>query len=119
VPPIRRVSAFAPEALTEFSATLSELPLEERQKAKLLYIRNGIAEFRNFEKMISVFPKPAGCLSIIPFVGRISQLQQTMMGGALDLQRQQIVNAIDLWRDDLKAAGFDVDRFDVASESQP
>lgn len=113
MPVVRKVNAFAPEALAEYAATVAELPAEERQKAKLLYIRNGIAEFRAFEQMTAAFPKPAGCLTILPFVGRISQIQQTMMGGALDLQRQQIVNAIDLWRDDLKAAGFDVDRFDV------
>jgi hypothetical protein len=111
----RRINAFAPEALAKFAATVADLPPEERQKAKLLYIRNGIAEFRAFEKMMSAFPRPGGCLSIIPFVGRISQLQQTMMGSALDMQRQQIVNAIDLWRDDLKAAGFDVDRFDLSA----
>jgi hypothetical protein len=109
----RRVSSFSPEALTAFAASVAELPEDERRKAKLLYIRNGIAEFRAFEQAISAFPRPAGCLSIVPFVGRIAQLQQTMLGGQLDLQRQQIVNAIDLWSDDLKAAGFDVDRFDV------
>jgi hypothetical protein len=119
MPVYRRVGAFAPEALTEFAASVADLPPDERQKAKLLYIRNGIAEFRNFEKMAGAFPRPAGCLSILPFVGRIAQLQQTMLGGALDMQRQQIVNAIDLWRDDLKAAGFDVDRFDVRSEMEP
>jgi len=113
MPVIRRVGAFAPEALTEFAASVAQLPPDERQKAKLLYIRNGIAEFRTFEQTMAAFPRPAGCLSILPFVGRVAQMQQTILGNALDLQRQQIVNAIDLWRDDLKAAGFDVDRFDV------
>ena len=119
MPVVRRVGAFAPEALTEFAGSVAELPPEERQKAKLLYIRNGIAEFRTFEQTMAAFPRPSGCLSILPFVGRVVQLQQTMIGGQLELQRQQIVNAIDLWRDDLKAAGFDVDRFDIKSELQP
>jgi len=118
MPVVRRVGAFAPEALTEFAASVAELPPEERQKAKLLYIRNGIAEFRAFEQTMAALPRPSGCLSILPFVGRVAQLQQTLIGGQLDLQRQQIVNAIDLWRDDLKAAGFDVDRFDIKNELQ-
>src|SRR5688572_26004199 len=116
---VRRSNAFSPESLQAYAATLAELPEEERQKAKLLYIRNGIAEFRAFERVAAAFPKASGCLSILPFVGRVVQLQQSMIGGQLDLQRQQIVNAIDLWRDDLKAAGFDVDRFDVRGELQP
>jgi hypothetical protein len=113
MPPTRRTNAFSPEALAQYEASIAGLSPEERQKSKLLYIRNGIAEFRAFEQMMGAFPRPSGCLSILPFVGRIANLQQTMMSGALDLQRQQITNAIDLWRDDLKAAGFDVDRFDV------
>jgi hypothetical protein len=116
---VRRASAFSPDALSDFASSVASLPPEERQKAKVLYIRNGIAEFRTFEKAMTAFPKMPGCLSFIPFVGGVAKLQHTVIGGQLDLQRQQIVNAIDLWRDDLKAAGFDVDRFDIAGGMQP
>lgn len=116
---VRRASAFSPDALSDFAASVAELPPDERQKAKLLYIRNGIAEFRTFEKAMTAFPKMPGCLSLIPFVGSVAKLQHTVIGGQLDLQRQQIVNAIDLWRDDLKAAGFDVEKYDIAGELQP
>lgn len=101
--------------MQEFALTLAHLPPEEVQKAKLLYIRNAIAEFRAFEKIVEGFGQMRGCMSIIPVFWPIMKMQKKMIGAQVDLARQRIVNAIDVWRDDLAAAGFDVSRFDLSA----
>jgi len=108
--------SLSPEKMQLFLATLAHLPPQEIQKAKLLYIRNSIAEFRALETTMASFGKLQGCMSIIPFFWPIIALQKKMMNAQVDLARQRITNAIDVWQDDLKAAGFDASRFDLSQD---
>ena len=107
----------SPEKMQLFLATLAHLPPAEIQKAKLLYIRNTIAEFRAFETTIASFGQMQGCMSIIPIFWPIISLQKKLMNSQIDLARQRILNAVDVWKDDHRAAGFDVSRIDL-SQSQ-
>ena len=108
--------SLSPEKMQLFLATLAHLPPQEIQKAKLLYIRNSIAEFRALETTMASFGKLQGCMSIIPFFWPIISLQKKMMNAQVDLARQRITNAIDVWQDDLQAAGFDTSRFDLSQD---
>ncbi len=108
--------SLSPEKMQLFLATLAHLPPQEIQKAKLLYIRNSIAEFRALETTMASFGKMQGCLSIIPIFWPIISLQKKMMNTQIDLARQRITNAIDVWQDDLQAAGFDTSRFDLSQD---
>ncbi len=108
--------SLSPEKMQLFLATLAHLPPQEIQKAKLLYIRNSIAEFRALETTMASFGKLQGCMSVIPFFWPIISLQKKMMSAQVDLARQRITNAIDVWQDDLKAAGFDTSRFDLSQD---
>ncbi|MBA4017240.1 MAG: hypothetical protein C0483_08710 [Pirellula sp.] len=109
--------SLSPEKMQLFLATLAHLPPQEIQKAKLLYIRNAIAEFRALESTMASFGQLQGCMSIIPIFWPIISMQKKMMNTQVDLARQRITNAIDVWQDDLRAAGFDASRFDF-SQSQ-
>lgn len=105
--------SLSPEKMQLFLATLAHLPPEEIQKAKLLYIRNAIAEFRALETTMASFGKLQGCMSVIPIFWPVISLQKKMMNAQVDLARQRILNAVDVWQDDLRAAGFDANRFDL------
>lgn len=108
--------SLSPEKMQLFLATLAHLPPEEIQKAKLLYIRNAIAEFRALETTTASFRQLQGCMSIIPIFWPVISLQKRVMNTQIELARQRILNAVDVWKDDLRAAGFDASRFDL---SQP
>lgn len=108
--------SLSPEKMQLFLATLAHLPPQEIQKAKLLYIRNAIAEFRALESTMASFGQLQGCMSIIPIFWPIISLQKKMMSTQIDLARQRITNAIDVWQDDLRAAGFDASRFDLSQQ---
>lgn len=109
------VDSLSLERMQQFALTLAHLPPEEGRKAKLLYIRNAIAEFRAFESSIESFGQMQGCMSIIPVFWPIIGMQKKLMKTQLDLARQRIINAVDVWKDDLAAAGFDVSRFDLSA----
>jgi len=111
-----RVDPLDPEQLQRFVATLAELPPQDMREAKLLYIRNAIAELRAREQVFESFGKFQGCLGIIPVFWPVIAMQKKMMEANKQLSQQRIVNAIDVWRDDLMAVGFDVSRFNLDDE---
>jgi hypothetical protein len=55
-----------PSSLTAFTASLSALPKEEVRKAKLLYIKNAIADFDQERVSGRTMVIVLGCMSIIP-----------------------------------------------------
>lgn len=108
-----RPDPLSPEKLQSFAASVANLPQQEMRQAKLLYIRNAIAELRAQEQIFASFGKLQGCLSVIPVFWPVLAMQKKMMAAQKQLSQQKIVNAIDVWRDDLSAVGFDVARFDL------
>ena len=58
--------ALEPSALMTFAASLAALPREEIRKAKSLYIRNAIADYRMTIKTGKGFLVVFGFMSIIP-----------------------------------------------------
>lgn len=99
-----------------FAASIANLPQQEMRQAKLLYIRNAIAELRAQEQIFSSFGKLQGCLSIIPVFWPVLAMQKKIVAVHKQMATQKIINAIDVWRDDLKAVGFDVSRFNLDDE---
>lgn len=97
----------SPEKLQLFVAGLSGLSPEEVRKAKFLYIRNAISEYRAMQASLEGFGQAQGCLSIIPIFWPIIRAQRRMMDAQLRLARERIRNAIEVWRDDLRGEKFD------------
>lgn len=88
-------------ALTAFTATLSNLPREEIQKAKRLYILNAIADFKaqcaSGRAMMITF----GVLSIIPIFLIVTIPAYIGYRNGVAAGRQKILNALEVWKDDL------------------
>jgi hypothetical protein len=99
----------SPEKLQLFVAGLSGLAPEEVRKAKLLYIRNAISELKALEAGFAGFGQAQGCMSIIPLFWPILGAQKRLMAAHLQLGKDRIRNAIDVWRGDLKGERFVLD----------
>ncbi|GAT34794.1 hypothetical protein TSACC_23228 [Terrimicrobium sacchariphilum] len=90
-----------PAALTAFVASLSTLPTDEIRKAKSLFIRNAIADYRMNLKSFRIMMVMMGILSIIPiflivFIPSFIGYRALKENG-----RQKILNALEVWRSDL------------------
>jgi hypothetical protein len=106
-----RPDPLSPEKMQLFMAALSGLPQEEVRKAKSLYIRNSISEYRAIVESIAGFKSMQGCMMVIPFFWPVIGAQKRMMNAQLRLYRERIQNAIDVWQDDLEGERFDLDDF--------
>ena len=107
-----RPDPLSPEKLQMFAATLSGLSQDEVRKAKSLYIRNAISEYRAFREGLSGFQSAQGCMSVIPIFWPILGAQKKMLNAQLRLRQERIQNAIDVWQDDLQGERFDLDDFE-------
>jgi len=107
-----RRDPLSPEKLQLFAAGLSGLPQDEIRKAKSLYIRNAISEYRAYAEGIKGFQGAQGCMSVIPIFWPIIGAQKKMMNAQLRLQRDRIQNAIDVWQEDLQGEEFDLSGFE-------
>jgi hypothetical protein len=88
-------------SLSAFAATLTNLPGQEMQKAKRLYILNALVDFETQRKSSKTIVIVMGIMCIIPiflFVF-IPALYGYRIG--VTAMRQKIVNAIDVWKNDL------------------
>jgi hypothetical protein len=99
----------SPEKLQLFVAGLSGLAPEEVRKAKVLYLRNSISEYQAMKASYAGFGQAQGCMSIIPFFWPILGAQKRIMTAQLQLAKDRIRNAIDVWRADLQGEQFHLD----------
>jgi hypothetical protein len=105
----------SPEKMQLFMAGLANLAPEEVRKAKLLYLRNAISEFQAMQTTLQGFGQVQGCLSVIPIFWPIIGAQKRMMAAQLQLGKDRIKNAIDVWRDDLRGERFVVDGEEIVA----
>jgi len=89
--------------LAAFAATLTNLPHEEIRKAKKQYILSALADFEAQRKVSRTMLILMGIMCIIPIflIGFIPALKGYRM--AITATRQRVLNAIDVWKDDLGA----------------
>ena len=104
----------SPEKLQLFVAGLTGLAPQEVRKAKVLYLRNAISEFHATKASYEGFGQAQGCMSMIPVFWPILAAQKRIMGAQLQLAKDRITNAIQVWRDDLKGERFELDGQDVS-----
>jgi hypothetical protein len=105
----------SPEKLQLFVAGLSGLAPEEIRKAKLLYLRNAVSEFKALQASYQGFGQAQGCMSVIPIFWPMIGAQKKMMSAQIQLSKDHIRNAIDVWRDDLKGERFVLDGEEIVA----
>lgn len=98
----------SPEKMQLFLATLQGLPADEVQKAKSLYIRNAISEYKAMEASFAGFGVAQGCFAIIPIFWPILYAQRRMHNAQRTLFAERIQNALEVWHDDLRGEVFDL-----------
>jgi hypothetical protein len=105
----------SPEKLQLFVAGLSGLSREEICKAKVLFVRNAIAEYRAMVESFRGFRVVQIFFAIIPFFWPILYAQKRGMDAQLRLARERIGNAIDVWKDDLRGEKLAMDGEEFAA----
>ena len=97
------------ERMQLFVAGLSGLAPEEVRKAKALYLRNAISEYRAMDEQFRAF----GCIqlffALIPIFWPFLYAQWRSIRAQRRLMRDRIENALEVWRDDLDRRDFDLD----------
>jgi hypothetical protein len=87
--------------LQMFVASLSGLSTDEVRKAKSLYLRNAISEYKAAKKGLEGFGVAQGCFALIPIFWPILWAQRVGMNSGLKLYEERINNALIVWKDDL------------------
>ena len=101
--------SLSPEKLQLFIATLAGLPRDEVRKAKSLYLRNAISEYRAARESIQGFRVVLWLFAIIPIFWPMLYAMKRGMNASLRLARERIGNAIAVWKDDLEGEIFEID----------
>jgi hypothetical protein len=94
-------TGLTPEKLQLFLAGLSGLSGDEVRKAKLLFIRNEVSQLKALKASMAGIGVAQAFFAIIPIFWPIFWAQRSGMNAALTLQKDQIRNALSVWRDDL------------------
>lgn len=87
--------------LSAFAASLSALPSDEVRKAKLLFIKNAIADYRMALKAQRGIMIIMGILCIIPVFLVVFIPGYLGYKAAKENGRAKIMNAIEIWGDEL------------------
>jgi hypothetical protein len=109
------VESLSPEKLQFFVAGLSGLAPEEVRKAKLLYLRNAISEFEAAQASAQAFGMAQGCFMVIPIFWPMLGAQKRMIAAQLQLAKDRIRNAIDVWRGDQRGERFVIDGEEIVA----
>jgi hypothetical protein len=98
----------SPEKVQFFLAGLAGLPKDEVRKAKVLYLKNAISEYRAAVESIEAFGWVQMAFAIVPIFWPILWMQRKAMQAGKRLMRERIENALDVWREDLEGEQFDL-----------
>jgi hypothetical protein len=93
--------SLSPERFQLFLAGLAGLPAEEIRKAKLLYLRNAISEYKASLAGARGFEGATGCMGANPLFWPMLRAQRSMLGSQLSFREERIRNALRVWQDDL------------------
>ena len=91
-----------------FVAGLSGLAADEVRKAKVLDLRNAISEFQATQASLQGFRSSRAACRSSPFLAR-DRAQKRIMNAQMQLGKDRIRNAIEVWRSDLKGERFLLD----------
>jgi hypothetical protein len=102
---------FSAERMQIFLTGLAGLAPDEIAKAKTLYVKNAISDYRLMKENAAAM----GCVSVlfwaIPIFWPFLIGQKRMMKAGEQRMRERVQNALDVWGDDIRSTGIDVGKF--------
>ncbi len=102
------LDSLSQDKLQMFVAGLSGLAPGEIRKAKILYIKNSISEYKALKSSYKAAWFVQALFAVIPLFWPILYLQRRAMRAEEQLFRERISNALEVWRDDLTGVDFDI-----------
>lgn len=90
-------------ALATFAASLATLPADEIRKAKSLFLRNSISDYKMSLKTSKGLLVVMGIMCIIPIFLIVFIPAYLGYKAGMENGRQKIINALEVWRADLGA----------------
>ncbi|MEZ5940863.1 MAG: hypothetical protein R3C18_05700 [Planctomycetaceae bacterium] len=99
-----------PDRLQLFIAGLSGLDPEEVRKAKLLFLKNELSQLRALKASYAGFGTAQGCFGFIPIFWPVLHAQRSMMSATMTSHKEQLRNALDVWRNDLGQDAIGIER---------
>ena len=96
----------SPATLAAFVGSMTNLPKEEIQKAKRIYILNAIEDFKAMRASARAGVVVLGIFSIIPIFLIIFIPALISYRRNIEAARQKILNAIEVWKDDMEPAEY-------------
>ena len=101
-----------------FVTGLAGLTADEARKAKSLYIRNAISEYKMVKESYRSFGYAQLFFAIIPIFWPILLLQRSGMNSGLRMYEERITNALLVWKDDLGSEAIEIQQLLAAVQQQ-
>ncbi|MCE5333605.1 MAG: hypothetical protein LLG06_03355 [Desulfobacteraceae bacterium] len=111
----RLLDTLSQNQLQTFVAGLSGLAPEEMRKAKVLYIKNAISEYRAVRDSYKAAWIVQVLFMLVPLFWPILYLQRKAMRAEERLFRERISNAVEVWKDDLRGEQFAIDETETVT----
>lgn len=115
----RLLDTLSQNQLQAFVAGLSGLAPEEIRKAKVLYIRNAISEYRAVRESYKSVWVVQILFMLIPLFWPFLYFQRKAIRAEERLFRERISNALEVWRDDLRGERFAIDEEETGQTTFP
>lgn len=101
--------------LQNFMTGLAGMPPEEIKKAKILYLRNAILEYETFRTITNQTKWLMLIFAIIPIFWPFLYFAYRGYNIDIRMKKQLILNAIDVWKNELAGERFIIDGEEVTA----
>ena len=97
------------EQMQVFLAGLAGLAPGEIAKAKALYVKNAISDYRLMQESMAAFRYATIFFYIIPIFWPFLFMQRRTLRAVKRRMRDRVQNALDVWGDDIHATGIEIE----------
>lgn len=102
---------FSAERMQAFLTGLAGLGPDEIAKAKALYVKNAISDYRLMKESMSAMGCIHAAFCLIPIFWPFLISQRRMMRAGEQRMRERVQNAMDVWGDDIRSTGIEIGDF--------
>ena len=106
---------FSPEKLQIFVAGLSGLAVAEVRKAKVLYLLNAVSDYHAAAAAAQALGSVQRSFGLFSLLRPLWGAQKATIDAAQQARKERILNAIRVWRDDIKGERFVIDGEEIVA----